>query len=414
MDNEVDHLDTHRPAETGAESAGSGAPSPWDAFLAESGVLLSLAPDRTEENLLLRAQNSLAEVPGRDRLLLVECWPRLGIEDAAIARKLWHLTQPAHQDAYLTQGAELRAALPEITLELLPLGSLLEGLLAGAALSDIPFAHFFTPEAPGGTHALTALAALVVAGARAPEGLPEEPVEAMHLSAPLAEAYDALRLEIEEMVGGSLLPPPPPTPVRLEGTTEDDLLVLTAEADVVAGGAGTDHLLLQGLVEEFGLEVGPEGQLLLHGDGRSIEVLEVERLVFEDGTLAFDEAGLAGQAYRLYQACFDRVPDAEGLGFWIRQLDAGNVSLTQAAGHFITSEEFAQVYGSPETVADTTYLSLLYGNVLDRGPDAAGFTFWRDQQEKGITRADMLVHFSESTENVAKVAPAIDDGIWYL
>lgn len=410
----MDHPDAHRPAETGAESAGSEAPSPWEAFLAEPGVLLSLAPDRTGENLLLRAQESLAEVPGRDRLLLVECWPRLGIEDAAIARKLWHLTQPAHQDAYLTQGAELRAALPEITLELLPLGSLLEGLLAGAALSDVPFAHFFTPEAPGGTHALTALAALVVAGARAPEGLPEEPVEAMHLSAPLAEAYDALRLEIEEMVGGSLSPPPLPTPIRLEGTAEDDLLMLTAAVDVVAGGAGTDHLLLQGLVEDFGLDVGPEGQLLLHRDGRSIEVLEVERFVFEDGTLAFDEAGLAGQAYRLYQACFDRVPDAEGLGFWIRQLDAGNVSLTQAAGHFITSEEFTQVYGSPETVADTTYLSLLYGNVLDRGPDAAGFTFWRDQQEKGITRADMLVHFSESAENVAKVAPAIDDGIWYL
>ena len=60
------------------------------------------------------------------------------------------------------------------------------------------------------------------------------------------------------------------------------------------------------------------------------------------------------------------------------------------------------------------FLTLLYVNALDRRPDAEGFAFWRDQQEQGVTRADMMVYFSESAENVAQVAPAIEDGIWYL
>jgi len=120
------------------------------------------------------------------------------------------------------------------------------------------------------------------------------------------------------------------------------------------------------------------------------------------------------QACRLSQACFDPTPDTEGLGFWIKQLDAGNVTLTQAANFFIGSEEFAEVYGTPQALADVHYLALLYANVLDRVPDSEGFGFWREQQENGVTRADMLVYFSESTENVTRVATAIDDGIWYI
>ena len=158
-----------------------------------------------------------------------------------------------------------------------------------------------------------------------------------------------------------------------------------------------------------------DGTLLLTQPvGDAAVVLEnVERVAFEDGTLAFDATGLAGQAYRLYQACFDRTPDVEGLGFWIKLLDSEAIDLTSAADFFLASDEFAAVYGPSEDLSDIHYLALLYANVLDRAPDLEGFSFWRDTQEQGITRADMLVFFSESAENVAQVAPAIDDGIWY-
>lgn len=201
------------------------------------------------------------------------------------------------------------------------------------------------------------------------------------------------------------------------GTDADDVITFTADLRDVQGGAGTDTLVVATSFAGTSVILGDDaGTLRFNVTEGSPELVlqDVERISFEDSTLAFDEAGLAGQAYRLYQACFDRTPDAEGLGFWINQLDTGAVTLKETAELFLNSAEFADVYGAPAALADVHYLALLYANVLDRVPDSDGFGFWREEQEKGVTRADMLVYFSESFENVAQVAPAIDDGIWYV
>jgi hypothetical protein len=60
--------------------------------------------------------------------------------------------------------------------------------------------------------------------------------------------------------------------------------------------------------------------------------------------LAFDTDGIAGQAYRIYKAAFNRTPDNDGLKFWIGELDKG-MSLLQAASGFVGSAEFNSVYG---------------------------------------------------------------------
>ena len=78
------------------------------------------------------------------------------------------------------------------------------------------------------------------------------------------------------------------------------------------------------------------------------------------------------------------------------------------------SEEFATQYGDPTTLSDLAFLTLLYENVLDRVPDQAGFDFWSNQQDAGLSRAEMLQYFSESTENYQNVAGEIADGIWYV
>ncbi|MEW5421161.1 DUF4214 domain-containing protein [Amorphus sp. 3PC139-8] len=140
----------------------------------------------------------------------------------------------------------------------------------------------------------------------------------------------------------------------------------------------------------------------------------VERIEFADGVLAFDIDGVAGQAYRLYKAAFDRKPDSAGLGFWVEQLDHARVSLDETAGYFLSSEEFSQNFGSEDSLSDDDFLSLLYNNVLDRDPDQAGFDFWSEAFGEGISRSEVLKYFSESSENKENVAAAIDDGIWYV
>jgi hypothetical protein len=135
----------------------------------------------------------------------------------------------------------------------------------------------------------------------------------------------------------------------------------------------------------------------------------VERFDFGDQTLAFDFDGNAGQAYRLYQAAYDREPDQGGVSFWTGVLDDGN-SLYAVAEHFVTADEFAERYGA--NPSDTEYVDLLYNNVLHRVPDQEGYDFWVARMTEGLDRADMLIEFSESDENEQQVYGEIHDGIW--
>ncbi|UOD50405.1 DUF4214 domain-containing protein [Orrella daihaiensis] len=136
----------------------------------------------------------------------------------------------------------------------------------------------------------------------------------------------------------------------------------------------------------------------------------VERLQFSDVTLALDIDGIAAEAYRIYKAAFDRQPDLTGLGFWIKNMDAG-MGLEAVAQEFITSAEFIRMYGANPT--DEQFVDLLYANVLDRQADQSGYDFWIGALDRGLTRAGLLAEFSESRENVANVAPLIEDGIQY-
>jgi hypothetical protein len=137
---------------------------------------------------------------------------------------------------------------------------------------------------------------------------------------------------------------------------------------------------------------------------------DVQRLRFADGVLALDIDGAAGAMYRLYQAAFDRVPDAGGFAFWLALHDKGMPLATIAQG-FVASAEFGALYGATPTHAEL--LTRYYQNVLHRAPDPAGHAWWLDKLEQGInTPVTTLVAFSDSAESRALVAMAIQDGIW--
>jgi Domain of unknown function (DUF4214) len=181
---------------------------------------------------------------------------------------------------------------------------------------------------------------------------------------------------------------------------------------------GSDTVVLQG-------ELLSNAVWLLDADGNvavtltqasnltQIMLESVERIEFGDQHVAFDIEGNAGQAYRVYQAAFDRTPDKEGLGYWISALDSG-FSLTGAAASFIHSQEFRDTYGSPDTVTNQQFITLLYANVLDRAPDQGGLDYWLSAMNTGFSREAMLASFSESAENKQNVIGAIDNGIEYI
>jgi len=59
-------------------------------------------------------------------------------------------------------------------------------------------------------------------------------------------------------------------------------------------------------------------------------------------------------------------------------------------------------------------VTLLYGNVLGRGPDAGGLADWVGKLGSGWSRGEVLVGFSESVEYRAKTHHAVDVTMAYV
>lgn len=198
-------------------------------------------------------------------------------------------------------------------------------------------------------------------------------------------------------------------PLNVVGGSGNDFWLNTNNSDVIDGGAGLDTVTYKANSSTY----------VIHADGQTVQVeaterdtlQNVERIVFNDLAIAFDLGGTAGDAYRLYQASFDRAPDAGGLGFWIAQMDNG-MTLHEVAKNFIASAEFKMLFGVAPS--DEKFLQALYGNVLHRQADADGFDFWTKALSGGADRTDVLVAFSTSDENQAAVIGQISHGISYL
>ncbi|MDN4036548.1 DUF4214 domain-containing protein [Massilia sp. YIM B02443] len=205
--------------------------------------------------------------------------------------------------------------------------------------------------------------------------------------------------------GGSLVA------TQVTGTAARDLFVAGAGSHAIDGGSGIDTVVYRGAQSAFALDPGADGfHVTGHAGGGADTLRNVERLVFDDGNVALDVDGTAGQAYRLYQAAFDRAPDAEGLAFWIGAMDGG-IKLQDVARSFLASAEFTGRHGQ---MSDAGFLEVLYQHVLHRAPDAAGFQFWRDAlQVHHVAREAVLAQFSESAENREQVSDAIAHGIAY-
>jgi hypothetical protein len=181
--------------------------------------------------------------------------------------------------------------------------------------------------------------------------------------------------------------------------------------DFMDGGSGTDTVYFAGTKNSYVISMD-NGNIDINGtDGHDI-LTNIERIQFSDCVVAYDTDGNAGEAYRIYKAAFDRAPDQGGLGYWIHAKDNG-ASLTQIADSFLASQEFEAMYGTNPT--NEAFVTLLYNNVLDRTPDADGMSYWLNNLNTGaLTKAGVLASFSESVENQSNVATLIGNGIDYI
>ena len=140
--------------------------------------------------------------------------------------------------------------------------------------------------------------------------------------------------------------------------------------------------------------------LTFTGESTTSSFKEISAIVDIKG--AFDQVtGLNtddAKMFRLYNAAFKRLPDTDGLRYWIDKYSSGENDERAVASSFLVSAEFKQRYG--ENISDITFVNNLYKNVLNRSPDTSGLNYWLNQLNSGAeTRYEVLLGFSESVEN---------------
>ncbi|MBV6325221.1 DUF4214 domain-containing protein [Duganella violaceipulchra] len=197
------------------------------------------------------------------------------------------------------------------------------------------------------------------------------------------------------------------------GTDGNDYLLGKGTGASLNGGAGLDTVYYTQKQYELSIVRNTDGSVSVtdYWAAKGADTLTgVERLMFSDHAVALDLDGAGGQTYRMYQSAFNRVPDSGGAGFWINLLDHG-VSLRTMSQAFIDSPEFRSMYGAAPT--DQQFVTSLYNNVLHRAPDAGGNSFWLNTLHDGVSRADVLIGFSESAENQGAIAKIIGAGFSY-
>ena len=208
--------------------------------------------------------------------------------------------------------------------------------------------------------------------------------------------------------------------------------------DVFRGGAGYDFVVYENVTGNISVTRYSDNIHIKYG-GFSDYLYEVEEikigpvaivtseLVLNEQHL-FDSSSLSsGPLYsinvdildvaRTYQAAFGRIPDFEGMNFWIDHVESG-VSVSDISEQFIRSPEFTDLYGAIDSLTDARFIELLYQNVLGREPDEAGYNYWVNALGNlRLARQDTLASFARSDENVANTQylnslNENDDGFW--
>ncbi|MGF1527256.1 MAG: DUF4214 domain-containing protein [Candidatus Competibacterales bacterium] len=98
----------------------------------------------------------------------------------------------------------------------------------------------------------------------------------------------------------------------------------------------------------------------------------------------------------------------------------GLPALEELATAFLLSVEAQALFGGvllgPGAMDDATFVARLYENVLDRPPDAEGLGFWIEELQTVFdgNRALLVIAFTESAENIARGDDVIQGTLFYV
>lgn len=230
---------------------------------------------------------------------------------------------------------------------------------------------------------------------------------------------------------------------RAYGYAGDDQIIGGAGNDTIDGGGGNDQIdggadidttIYSGklinytfakLTNAAGIEYAIQDKT---GRDGTDTLKNVEILRFADRsinlTIQSQSKDLAAsdisQLCELYVAFFNRVPDADGLLYWINQQKSGKTLDQIADALYGAGILFSQLTGFSASMSNADFINVLYRNVLGRkdGADQEGLSYWENKLIKGEASRSSIVstilhsaHTFKGDSNFGYVADLLDNKV---
>ncbi len=187
----------------------------------------------------------------------------------------------------------------------------------------------------------------------------------------------------------------------LIGNEAANLLEGGAGNDILDGGIGNDTAVYSGNIAGYHITKSATGYTVSGASDGADTLAGIERFQFADKTVNLtiqSTAALISTSelkllQELYVAFFNRVPDADGLEYWIGQLDSGQ-SINQISESFYAAGvQYSSLTGFTSSMSNADFVNVVYKNVLGRadGADAEGLAYWSGALSNGTETRGSLV-----------------------
>lgn len=184
----------------------------------------------------------------------------------------------------------------------------------------------------------------------------------------------------------------------------DDILIGGPGRNMLNGGPGSDEVTYIDSINNY--EISKKSSIYevrrINNASSDIDSLvDVEKIKFQDihlnltiQTTATQIADTAAKKIKeLYIAFFNRIPDADGLEYWMQEVIKGKSLVSIADSFYNAGLAYSSLTGYSAEMTNQLFIGLVYRNVLGRldGGDQEGIDFWANQLERGAeTRGSVI------------------------
>ena len=189
----------------------------------------------------------------------------------------------------------------------------------------------------------------------------------------------------------------------IDGGAGNDTLTGGNGNDTLIGGEGQDTASYSGSAAVYKVNKTATGYQVIDASGANgtDTLAQIESIQFADKNINLTVQAKASamspaqvtQLAELYVSFFNRVPDADGMSYWLDQLKAGQTFNQIAESFYSAGVAYANLTGFSSTMSNADFINVIYKNVLGRkeGADAGGLAFWDASLKSGQASRGSLV-----------------------